>query len=206
MITRNTWILLGLLIVLVGVALFIPWYQGKQPKPTSTAAAGAVAQPVFPSGDIVQFTLKSSDGKSVEVKSAGNNQWTAADAQKLSYDPTTVQSAALFFKSAMVQTELTTQPPAEAMGLNAPLDMITLQMADGSQKVMKIGKSTPTGDGFYAQIDSNPAFTISKSDLQPLLTLLTAGVPPVTPSAAAQGTSSPFSVQTPGPAASPTTP
>jgi hypothetical protein len=205
MITRNTWILLGVLIVLVGAAFFIPWYQGKQPTPTPTAV-GPAAQPVFPTGDIAQFTLQSSDGKSVEVKSTGNNQWTATDPQKLTYDPATVQSAALFFKTAMVQTELTTQPPAEAMGLNSPLDTVNIVMVDGAQKLMKIGKVTPTGDGFYVQIDNNPAFTMSKNDAQALLSLLTAGVPPVTPSAAAQNSGTPSSAATPAPLVSPTTP
>jgi hypothetical protein len=209
MVRRNTWILLGLLVVLVGVAFFIPWYQGKQPKPTPTISAVA-AQPVIPSGTVAQFTVQSIGGKKVVVKSAGNNSWTVIDPTNLTYDPNTVGTAAAFFKTAMVQTALPTQPPADAMGINAPTSVITMVMTDGSQKVMRVGKATPTGDGYYVQIDTAPAFTVSSTDLTGLLSLLTAGIPPTTPSAAAppsgtQGVPNSLSTQLP-PAASPTAP
>ncbi len=200
MITRNTWILLAVLVVLVGVALLVPKYLASQPQPTPTAAAPA-AQPVFPTGDVSSFSIKSADGKSVAVKSLGNNQWSVTEPTDLTYDATTVQSAASFFKSAMVQTALETQPAADAMGLASPAATITIQLADGSQKVLKVGKETPTGEGYYVQIDTQPAVTVSKSEVESLTGLLTAGKAPVTPTAVFSGT--PGMEQTP--AASPTT-
>jgi hypothetical protein len=199
MITRNTWILLGLLVVLVGVAVLVPKYLASQPQPTPTAAA-PTAQPVFPTADVSSFSIKSADGKTVAVKSLGNNQWSVTEPTGLTYDATTVQSAASFFKSAKIQTALETQPAADAMGLASPAVTVTIQMADGSQKVMKVGKATPTGEGYYVQIDTQPAYTISKGDVDSLTGLLTAGIPPVTPTAVLSGT--PGLEQTP--AANPT--
>jgi hypothetical protein len=187
MITRNTWILLGILVVLVGVAVLVPKYLASQPQPTPTAAAPA-AKPVFPTGDVSSFSIKSADGKSVAVKSLGNNQWSVTEPTGLEYDATTVQSAAGFFKSAMIQTALETQPAADAMGLASPAVTVTIQMADGSQKVMNVGKATPTGEGYYVQVDTQPAVTVSKSEVESLTGLLTAGKPPVTPTAVLSGT------------------
>jgi hypothetical protein len=207
--SRNTWILLGILVVLVGVAFFIPYYQGKQPKPTPTASA-AVAQPVVAGGQVAQFTLQAKDGNKVVVKSVANNGWTVVDPANLTYDPTAVQTAAQFFKTAMVQTALPTQPPADAMGISSPTVSVILLMADGSQKTMKVGSPTPTGDGYYVQVDAAPAFTVSATDLSSLLALLTAGKPPVTPSVPSPQNGTPgapgnSSTQLP-PIASPTSP
>jgi len=187
MITRNTWILLGILVVLVGVAVFVPKYLASQPQPTPTAAA-PTAQPVFTTGDVASFTVKAADGKSVAVKSQGNGKWSVTEPTDLTYDETTVQSAASFFTTAKVQTALETQRAADAIGLTTPTATVTIQMTDGSQKVMKVGKATPTSEGYYVQIDTQPAFTVAKTEVESLTALLTAGTPPVTPTSVLSGT------------------
>lgn len=192
MISRNTLILLGVLVVLVGVVFFIPWYQGRNPNPSPTPSTPLPKQ-VFPTGQISQLTMNSKDGKTVILKASGNNQYTVTQPSNLVYDSSTVQTAVSFFQTAVVQTELPTQPPADVMGISAPADTITAKMADGSQHVLKIGSATPTGEGYYVQVDSNPAFTVAKSDVDNLLALFTAGKPPATPTAAGTGTAVPVS-------------
>ena len=181
MIRRTTWILLIIFAGLAAMIWLVPMWQERNPQPTPTAMV--TPSPVFEAGTITWMTLQGTDGKVVVVeKTAGANQWTVKQPTDLVFEPTQVQSAMTALEGMSVQTALAQQPPQEAMGLDKPAYTITLMLKDGAERIIKVGKATPTGSGYYTQVGSQPAFVVSKASLDPVLQLLTAGVPPVTPS------------------------
>ncbi len=180
MIRKTTWVLVVIFAVLLGSVWFIPWWQGRNPQPAPTASA--TAHPILP-GAIVQLTVSGSGGmKVVTEKSPDPGKWNVLEPTGLVFDPTKVQDAISFMQGAKIQTELSTQPPIDAVGLAEPKNIIIAKLDNGSEVVLNVGNSTPTGSGYYAQIPGQPMFIISKGDIDPAIGLLTAGVPPVTPS------------------------
>lgn len=180
MIRRPTWILVLVFAGLAALVWLVPLWQERNPKPTPTAQV--TPSPVFEAGTITWMTLQDSTGKAIVVeKTAGNSPWTVKQPADQVFEPTQVQSAMTGLEGASIQTSLTQQPPQGAMGLDKPAYTITLMLKDGAERIIKVGNATPTGSGYYTQIGSEPAFVMSKSSLDPVLQLLTAGKPLETP-------------------------
>ncbi len=194
MIRRPTWILVLVFAGLAALVWLVPLWQERNPQPTPTAMV--TPSPVFEAGTITWMTLQDSAGKVVVVeKTAGDNQWTVKQPADQVFEPTQIESAMTALEGATIQTALAQQPPLEAMGLDKPAYTITLMLKDGAERIIKVGSATPTGSGYYTQVGSQPAFVMSKSSLDPVLQLFTAGKPPETP---ASGTPQPGLSGTPG--------
>lgn len=181
MIRRNTWVLLGIFGVLVVVVLIIPRWEQAYPKATPTAAASQAELLPAAQGKPVEIQVVPREGKSLTISSADQTNWSVKDPGGLEYDASQVNGAGNGLGSAVILNDLPQQPPADAMGLTNPTAMIVVKMQNGAQKTIKVGIATPAGSGYYVQMDANPAVIINKSVVDNLISLLTAGTQPVTP-------------------------
>ncbi len=174
MIRRNTWVLLGIFIVALGLVWAIPWWQSTHPQPTPTP--GSASQPLFgsPAPQISEVTISAADGKELTLKSSGNDQWTAISkpgTPEVSADK--IGSAVSDFQGILISAQLTTPPPMDVIGLSTPSNTITVKFVDGAIKVIKVGSVTPTSSGYYIQVDDDHPVVVGKYTLDSLLALLT---------------------------------
>jgi hypothetical protein len=103
------------------------------------------------------------------------------DPGDLVWDTDQVNGAGNGLVTGRVLNQLSTQPPASAMGLEKPTSTITVKLENGTTKIMKVGSVTPAGNAYYVQIDNDPAVVVTKNIVDQLVNLVTAGKPPATP-------------------------
>jgi hypothetical protein len=180
MIRKNTWIMVGLLALLVASAILIPRLQGSATHETTVPTLG---DPLIPAeqANITGMRLTGIIGKPIILKKNAQGVWTVIDPQGLTYDNSQLNSAVGVLTSSAVLSPLPTQPPSDVMGLTDPTYIIQLTLENGTEIVMKVGKQSPTGSGYYIQQDSNPAVIISRNPIINLVELFTAGTASPTP-------------------------
>lgn len=191
MVKRNTWILLGFFAALLIVVWAIPRWQAKNPAPTPTSIPSLSSLFGTSNGTIKEMKIAGSDGEGINIVSTGNGQWSATaqpDPKNLAVDQ--LQQAITTMQGLSITTILATPPPMDAIGLTNPSYTLTIMMDKGPQHVVKVGSVTPTGSGYYIQMDSNSPTVVDKSSLDGVLNLLSApGVATQTPGTG--GTTSP---------------
>jgi hypothetical protein len=181
MIRRNTWVLLGIFGILVAVVLVIPRWEQANPQATPTAAAPQANLLPAVQGKPVEIQVVSREGKSLTITTTDQTNWTVKEPGGLEYNADKVNGAGNGLGSAVILNDLPQQPPADAMGLTNPTATIVVKVQNGAQKTIKVGNVTPAGSGYYVQMDANRAVIINKSVVDDLVSLLTSGTPPVTP-------------------------
>ncbi len=181
MIRRTTWYFIGIFAVLVAMVVLIPKWQQGHPQPTPTAPPVNPEIVPLSQGKITEISVTSTEGKSISLQAKDNNQWSVVDTGGLVWNADQVNTAANSLVNGRVLNQLSSQPPASSMGLDKPTSTIQVKLDNGSTKTIKVGSVTPTGDAYYIQVDNNPAVVVTKSIVDQLVSLITAGTPPVTP-------------------------
>jgi hypothetical protein len=180
MIRKNTWIMLGLLALLVVSTILIPRLQASAgPK----SAVPTVSEPLIPAGqaNITGMRLTGVIGKPIILKKDAQGVWTVIDPQGLKYDNSQLNSAIDGLASSAVLSHLPTQPPIDVMGLADPTYIIQVTLENGMEMLIKVGKKSPTGSGYYIQQDSNPVVLVTGNPIVNLVELFTAGTASPTP-------------------------
>jgi hypothetical protein len=192
MIRKQTWILLGVFVVLLGAAFYLqknPLPDSASLTPSPTSAPVVLAG--WSSGDIVSMESKDSQGQSVLITQDAQGSWSLGPNSKQKVETGLAEE----IRSQVVEFRAVTTLPADfqlgAVGLQAPTRSLVLRDKQGKQVELRIGSATPTGDGYYIQVDNQAPVVVNKSTIDGTLDLFnnalpTPTPPPATPSAANQ--------------------
>lgn len=194
MVRKSTLILLIVFAVLVGLAYYLQ--QNPLPEASSTPAApSATAEgPVLPgwqSSDIAAVELASMDGTVELVQTADSSVWTMGpDGPEI--ELSLVEQVRSQLVAATVQASLPEGYARQALGLEPPVSTLTLRGAGDRQARIYIGAKTPTGNGYYVQVDEQEPVVVSSMAIDTVLDLLrTAETSVVTPAPETTGTAPP---------------
>ncbi|MBZ5635259.1 MAG: DUF4340 domain-containing protein [Acidobacteriia bacterium] len=115
--------------------------------------------------DIKQIEIRHRDGESTVVKRDDAGKWSITAPQPLAADQSAVASITSAVSSLssdrMVDENASN---LSSYGLDPPRIGITLTMADGKTRVLRIGEDTPTEGNTYAMLDGDKRlFTIASS-------------------------------------------
>lgn len=149
MIRRGTWIVVGLFVALLAVAVY--WQRtnkGGQGNVTPTAAPQllfAVRPEVVQSVDV-----QAMDGRRLVLDRDVAGAWALAEPQAEKTDTTRAESSVSAITNLEVETTLEQPPALEAIGL-APSPAFTITLVTNDQRALtfKVGKETPTKNGYY---------------------------------------------------------
>ena len=184
MIRRTTWVILAVFVVVLGLA----WYlqrnggaEGTQATPTPGS------QPVFDftENEVAGLRIEAAQGEAVALVRGAGGAWTLAEPQAEATDTERADSAVQQAAGLMATTTLESAPAPEATGLDPAAYLITLDLSDGSQRLLRVGKETPIETGYYVQVDDGPVQVVSKFSLDTLIELLENPPIPPTPTSAA---------------------
>ena len=187
MIRRSTWISLLVFALLLGLAWYLNRPKPVEPVPTPTSESESpVALFADESGEVTAFQI-SGDSKTISLAQEGNRGWVFTDdADKdLPVDQSQAESAATQFKAlALLEQKVIIAP--QYVGLNPPLYTITLQFAHETEHTLLVGEQTPSGSGYYVQLDGGDVAIADYYGMQAILNLLVASpyAPTPTPSPA----------------------
>jgi hypothetical protein len=191
MIRRSTWILVGVLLVLIGVAVYLQRNPGALPSGTPTPSVTPVMQVLSQgsSTDVSQISIQPAQGQALALKKGANGEWRFDPDTGEPVDQGQVQQLLDTLYSLIVQSAVPADTPLDAMGLTAPQQVISLQLSNGQSVRIQIGNQTPTGSGYYLRVDDGPATVVDQYSVSTLVSGLDkqSFLPP-TPTPAETGT------------------
>ena len=172
MIRKGTWIVLLIFVLLLGVA----FYLSKNPLPTSASLTPTATEiPPLLSGwkssDIVRIDYIGDPGP-LSLSQNPDGSWTVGPENPVPATIAQVEYVRSQLTAIRMNFVLNTTDPMEAVGLAAPTRRLILQNAQGAQVEIRIGKETPTGSGYYIQVDNQTPVVINKFSLDGVLNVL----------------------------------
>jgi hypothetical protein len=174
MLRRSTLIVLGIFALLI-LGIFAWQRYGQTEEPVEATATVEITAMVFDLGiqTISSYSISGEDGTAIVFeRDQGNNAWFVKDQPAELADVAQIEAGASTLNFLTVSAQLTTRPPLEAMGLDQPTYLVTLFLNDGKEVLLNVGDETPTGTGYYVQVDNNPAVVVSKAELDTVINLL----------------------------------
>jgi len=188
MIRRSTWIVLALF---AAVIVFAWYFQAnispKLAEPTPTTMVSNLW--TLDENIIANVTLENTEGKRLVLGRDASGVWTVVDPQGEAADTAAIESAISQLVSMRVTTSLEPAADMVVFGLSEPAATIDVVLNGGEKHTLRVGDITPTGSGYYVQVDSNPPQVLSKYSLEVILRMLDS--PPFLPTATPDLTLSP---------------
>jgi hypothetical protein len=173
MIRRTTWIILAIFVILLGVVWAFPRIKGKL-----SASSQATATPetkflvTLDEKNIKNLRLEDPAGKVIVIGRDANGVWTLVDPADKQIDLGAAESGVTQLLSLPITLTLEPAFDPASIGLNPAAYTITLDLADGKQMVIKVGKLTPIQNGYYAQVDDGPVTVVNNYSLDAFLKML----------------------------------
>jgi hypothetical protein len=170
-VKRSTWIVLVIFLALAGIT----FYLGQKESPADESETTPVAP--------IELLISDSDGlpTSIDIKSAAGEQVTIARNEtglwvlKQPIETEANQGSAQAAATQLTSLRIVSHPAvaSDMVGLNPPSYTLTVELTGGTEKVVRIGDRTPTGIGYYANVNSSgDVLIISQDGLDSLLILL----------------------------------
>lgn len=182
MLRRSTLILLIVFILLAVFAYLFQRYQTQKAEGAATATPTSAPVKVYTLGgtQVDEIKISEAAGKEIDLyRDSATSKWAIADVPVDQADSAQIEAVSTQLLDLQVQETLTQTVPLEAIGLVTPAYTITFTTTDGAQIVTNIGSLTPTGNGYYIRLDSNPVIIVDKVALDDILHLLSN--PPLLP-------------------------
>lgn len=187
MIKRSTWIMLGVLVLVVGAYFFIKQHPLKSGQPTPTAQGNTYL--ITPAdGTLQSIQITDSKGNKFRMQRDLSKQWVITAPQNSAADQGPAGAAETQVGALLIVTSLETPPDLSAAGLTTPSDTIDLTFTSGKQHKLEVGNLTPTSSGYYVRFDSSKIYVVSKDGIDSLLNLLKTPPYPPTPTPAVTDT------------------
>jgi hypothetical protein len=172
MIRRTTWIILGVFVVLLGLA----WYlQRGKPATAVQATPTPGRQYMFDiqESNIKKLEIANNQGQRVILGRDSKGVWSLEEPQADATDVAQAESAVTQLVTLSVVSTMAATPQPDASGLNSPTDVITLTMNSGPLQIAYIGKTTPIQNGYYAQLGKDgPVMVVNTDGLDSFLRIL----------------------------------
>jgi hypothetical protein len=175
MIRKQTWILVGIFAVLLGLA----YYLRQNPVVNSANITQTPTNPVimlagWHSADITWIEYRNSQEEDgiIELTRSESGAWLLGPE-----DPQTVEAG----KAEQIRSQIANirvmsyMDPGydlEALGLKTPEIILSIRDAQGRKVEMHFGSLTPTGTGYYVQVDDQAPQIVSKNGADAIFDLL----------------------------------
>jgi hypothetical protein len=182
MIRRQTWIVLGVFVVVLAGGLF--WQQTRlKNEPESTPTMAALPQDEFlfdlTGASIVQVKVERvEDQKVVELKRV-DDAWQLLEPAGQETDSAAVESIVSSLLTARIVAKPTGAADLAVLGLQPPVYRVLVTLQNNEQVVINIGNLAGTGAGYYVLSSARVVYVVNQFGLSGLIQMVDA--PPVVP-------------------------
>ena len=173
MIRRSTWIAIAVLIVLLGVTWYFEWSPTGKARVKGTPTATPISQIIKENqSDLFLVELRTSNGEVTTLHKNSDNTWSLPRSPNQTVDQGKVQEllSDIYFLTPL--TALDSKVSLDSFGLMNPIQVLNVQVTNGSPYVIKVGSLTATDSGYYIQVNSDPVIIVGKTSLESILDLL----------------------------------
>jgi hypothetical protein len=179
MVRRETWILIVILLVLVGVAYYLNTPEVKFGLPSTNESTPKISPTpvssfVFPNDSSVVQRIKIQDanGSTTELERGPGGVWVLKAPFEGIADQAEAESAATQVAALRIVAELTNVPELNAVGLLKPNYILTVSIKDAGEQTIKIGGPTVTGNGYYIQTADGKIIVLNNYSVEALTNLI----------------------------------
>jgi hypothetical protein len=172
MIRRSTWYLVAVFVVVLGGAVY--WQQRPPDSPENEPTPIPAAQPLLPvtPEELAGLQVQEINGGVVILERAAGGAWELVQPAGVETDQAQVETKLGQLTSLRVKTSLEPAADLSIFGLDSPAYRVSLSTTDGQEYGLAIGDLTPTGDGYYVQLNGNPPQVINKINMESFLGIL----------------------------------
>jgi hypothetical protein len=177
MIRRSTWYLVAIFVVVLGGAVY--WQQRPPDSAENEPTPNPAAQPLFPvtSEELAGLQVQEINGGTVMLERDAGGAWELVQPSGMEADPAQVETKLSQLASLRVKTSLEPAADLSIFGLDSPAYRVNLSTTGGQEYGLAVGDLTPTGDGYYVQLNGNPPQVVNKISMESFLGIL--NEPPV---------------------------
>jgi hypothetical protein len=210
MIKRNTWIILGIFVLVLAFAIY---YQNS-PKTTAASATPTTgSKGLFTNVEeksINTLRIEDTNGKAVALGRDSSGVWVVTEPKGGPTDVTQAETAVTQLLALQSIASLNPTNDLGIFGLSKPSYTVTIVMNGGQKYVLLIGDVTPTQNGYYVRLNQDAPDIVNKDSIDAMLGMLNNPPFVATPTSQASGTpaagtGTPASTSTtPAPGLSPT--
>ncbi len=178
MIKRGTWVLVAVFGVLLAIYL-ISQARTETPASELTPTVGLTYLLNLAEDQVEALEIRGPEGASISIQRAVDGGWSISDAVADQVDQGTITSAIRQLTTLRLLSELDGVEDIEIYGLDTPQYTLSVREAEGSAVEIKVGDETPTGSGYYVQVNGQPPKVVNLVSLDFVLELLRD--PPILP-------------------------
>ncbi len=159
MVKKSTWVIIIVFLVLVVAMLLIEKYPVGPflGDPTSTPQPAIIESIDY--SQVKKIQIAGDTGK-VELENT-DGTWIVSGEKEINASPEKVDELIYILENLDSKASLDPETPMETLGLVNPNQVIILETRDGSTYTIRIGSETPTGSGYYAQLNDGAPQIIS---------------------------------------------
>lgn len=190
MLKRSTWVILIIALVLVAVLVFWQRTPGsREGQAEATPTTGAQLEFDFTSAEVSEAVIQNAQGDTLILKRGSDGMWQLIQPEAEMTDSQVFEDALSQFLSPHTVSTISSSTALKDLGLEPAEYKIMLRLVDDREVVINVGKSTPTGSGYYV-LNSGPNRSINiigKFNIDTILDMIQE--PPVlpTPTATIEG-------------------
>jgi hypothetical protein len=189
LIRRPTWVLLGVMVLVVGAFFVLKKYPLKtgEPTPTATAVAYLITQA---EGNLQSLQITDAQGNRVRMQRDPSGKWILTAPRNGEADQSEAGAAQIQVGALRIIAALDTPPDPSATLLAKPSATIEVTFDTGREHKIEVGGPTPTSSGYYVRLDGSKIYVVSQNGIDALMNLLKSPPYPATPTPAVTDTPS----------------
>jgi hypothetical protein len=173
MIRKQTWLLVGIFALLLGLAFYLrqnPLVNSASITPTPTDPVVMLAG--WQSGDITWIEYKNSQESVIELTRNELGAWVLGAEDPQTAEAGKAEQIRSQIANIRVMSYMDPGYDLEALGLKTPERILSIRDAQGRKVEMHFGRLTPTGTGYYVQVDGQAPHIVSKYGADAIFDLL----------------------------------
>lgn len=175
MIRKTTWIVLVVFILLLAGVVILQRVQGNVTLVKEEVTPSATSAPLLlgnlQAQDIVAIDW-TGEGQTITLTKAADGSWSLGPGTNGPVEAGQVEQLRASLVSLHAASQLGASNPLDAIGLSVPTNIISLRTTSGQLTQINLGSVTPTGSGYYVQVDSNAPVVVDKYAIDSVLDLL----------------------------------
>jgi len=173
MIRRSTIVLLLILGIVIGFAIYFNKSKAQQATVSLTTTPETQASYLFDAtdGQPTNIRVESKTGEVVELARDAKIVWVVKQPLEAAAEQGAVEAAASQITAMAITDHLPNINPKD-VGLDAPDYKLSVKFTNNVERITQIGVVTPTGNGYYVS-SGNETVIVSKSAIDAIVGLLT---------------------------------
>jgi hypothetical protein len=179
MIKKSTWIVLGVLAVVIVAFLLIQSNTAEEETPELPTPTFQPTLLALDDQAIQTITYRQIDLEEIKLERVATLEWEVTSHPESLITAGKVEELLSYLSDLRIISTLPDPPPLEDIGLQEPVRAFIIEFENGDSYTIEIGIQTPLNNGYYARVDDGEIIIIPLMNVdQAVNVMINASIPP----------------------------